>query len=345
MRLTTHSPSKLSVLLFVCLLLVGSAANAQHRKPRPNGQMSFDQLISSVDKLTKQGQYVPALALANKAVKIKPDDYRGHYYVAFALFKTNMLAEAEPVAVKSRELAPPEETANVERLVTAITSARLAQQIIATAEKALNDNDFETAAAQYEKAYEAVPAREELGFKAAEIYLQLKKPEKSLEISRQVLLKTATPITTSRANDLIAKAEAMQNQFAEERRLQAEKEERARQQQQAREAQARRDQQAREESERRQREQEAREARRAEIQQKIDDLTQELESETHLAEISEDALANMQNNYQGCLSRGEIGCPILKIGVDKFERDARQHRRKVQQLEREISRLESQRPD
>ncbi len=344
MRLTIPNFSTFSVMVLVCLLLLGNSASAQHRKPRQNGPMSYDQLISSADKLVKQGQYVGALALANKAVKINPNHFKGHYYVAFVLFKTNMLEQAEPSAVKSRELAPPEEIENVERLIAAIKGAEQARENIATAEKALNDNDFETAAAQFEKAYQAMPAREDLGFKAAEIYLQLKRPEKSMEISRQLLLKTGAAVTTSRANDLIAKAEAMQNQIAEENRLQAEREERARQQQQAREAQARREQQAREENARRQREQEAREARRAEIEEKIEDLRRELETTIHAAETSEDALADMQNNYQGCLSRGEFGCPILKIGVDKFERDARTHRRKAQQLEREISRLEAQRP-
>lgn len=345
----------LSAAVFLaCALTFSTAVQGQQgtkRKSIPRSPVSYEQLVNSADKLVRQGRYVQALAVANKAIKIKPEDYKGHYYVAFSLFKSDMLAEAKPVAEKARELAPPDAVQDVERLVTAIGGAEQSKEKLAAAEKALNDSDFATAAVQYDEAYRAMPTREDLGFKAAEIYLRLNNPQKSLDICRELLLKANAAATTSRANNLIAQAEALQSKIAEDNRLEAERQERVRREREEREERARREQQAREreqqareEREERQRQEQARQAKRAEIRQKIEDLRDEVERETSAAEMSEEYLERMQTDYQNCLSRGDVACGILKIGVDKFQRDAREHRRKVAQLEREISRWQSQLP-
>lgn len=350
----TTRPLRLFVL-FVCFQLLACGFAQETLGQRQNrtrvratstasrvGTESYEQMITNADKLVRQGQYVRALAIANKAMKAKPEDYKGYYYAAFALLKSDLLAEAKPLAAKSKELAPPDASSDVERLVDAITSAEEGREHVGTGERASNDGDFASAAEAYAKAYSLMPSREDLGFKAVDLYLQLKQPEKSIELAKQILLKTSKPESSRRANDVITKAEATRNQIAEDNRQRDEREQQATRDREARNERARREQEAREERDQRRQEETAQQARREEIKGKIEGLRQEMDSEQSLVESREEAASRMENDYQNCLSRGEVTCGFLKIGVDKFRRDVSEHKRKVAQFEREISRLESQ---
>jgi formylglycine-generating enzyme required for sulfatase activity len=149
-------------LIFIVPALFALTVRAQ--------QDPYERAIERADNFTRQGQFVEAPAAAQAAIGLNPNRFQGHYYAAFALYRRGLLDEAEPIAKRALELAPPESKPDAQRLVDAIAKRRTFAAQVQAADQALNDGLIAKAAAAYTKAWEATPESQDIGLKAAQLW-------------------------------------------------------------------------------------------------------------------------------------------------------------------------------
>jgi tetratricopeptide (TPR) repeat protein len=186
--------------------------------PKP---LTFEQMIFNTQDLLNRNDFAKAFEQAKSAISANPENYLGYYFASQALFVLNNLAEAKNYANESlTRLANPStqtlanlpsvEKSEIERLLLNISNLQAGTEFLKLAEEAIQKGNEKEAAEKFEKAYQFLPNREEIGIRAARIYLfNLEKPAKSIEILKLVLLRTADNTSESIrvAAELLEKAQ------------------------------------------------------------------------------------------------------------------------------------------
>lgn len=153
----------------VCMLLL---ATAWFALPGQAQQSADEQAVNRADDLVRQGKFVEALSAAQKAIRLNPNQFKAYYYAAFALYRRDLLNQAKSYAQQALERAPAADKADVQRLLDAIASKEGFTEQVRIGDEALEQGLIAKAATAYTRAWEAVPAREDIGLKAAKLWVE-----------------------------------------------------------------------------------------------------------------------------------------------------------------------------
>ena len=135
----------------------------------------------------EEDKFLDGLGAAQEAVRAAPQNYLGHYYVAYAQLGLSQYESAAAAANRALGLAPADSKEGVAKLVEAIKLRSQAGGITKAAEEALSEGLNAKAARLYEQAWNAGRDNPELGLKAAEIYMgALKQPLDAGRVLQQV---------------------------------------------------------------------------------------------------------------------------------------------------------------
>lgn len=172
MRCKKIVPS-LGLLLFPLIALAAGADNqAQVRK---------------AEQLIKQGKYMEAFAAAREAVRLDGGDASGYYLAAMALYRQDLIEEAEKYAEGAVYRTSAEKRPAAENLLHEIGNKKQFHQQVAQGDQALKAGIYASAAASYSEAWRRVPAREEIGLRAARLWCEkTQDPKEGALIYRQL---------------------------------------------------------------------------------------------------------------------------------------------------------------
>jgi hypothetical protein len=166
----------------------------------------FDSLIARARQQAQAEQFLDCLATAQDAVKADPQNYKGYYYAALALYRDDKLEEAQPFLEQARAKAGSESQATVGKLAEAIGYRRTALVEIKAGDDAMNDGLAGKAAQAYQRAWEAGRLNPAIGLKAANLYAErLNAPLAAAQILRQILDKFPNSKPGEDAAGLLAK--------------------------------------------------------------------------------------------------------------------------------------------
>jgi formylglycine-generating enzyme required for sulfatase activity/tetratricopeptide (TPR) repeat protein len=151
-------------------------------------QQDYGTLISQAREQLQNERFVEALASAKDAVRLNPEDFRGHYYLATAYMTLGRFEDAATAAARAKQLAPESSAAAVEKLIQTIATNRQGEGKAAAAEAALADGMMAKAAKLYREAWDAQHTKPELGLKAADLFAnRLGEPVTAAQILREVV--------------------------------------------------------------------------------------------------------------------------------------------------------------
>jgi tetratricopeptide (TPR) repeat protein len=139
--------------------------------------------VEKADTLLQAQEYDGALTAAEHAVRLQPEWFKGHYYVAYSLYKQGKLNAALPHANQAQKLAPAQSQGDVVKLVNAITKKQAVASQIKAGDEAMEAGLVAKAARLYTDVWEANPENDEVGMKAALLWVdRLKRPEEAVKI-------------------------------------------------------------------------------------------------------------------------------------------------------------------
>lgn len=165
------------VLLLVALIMISSPAK---------GAVDYDGLIAQANQAVKSGAFVEALDNAVRAIRLDDHRFEGYYYAAFAFYQRGMTADAEQYAKGALERTSPEYRPNVDLLIAAIRGKGQFENKLHAGEEAESKNFVQKAAVNYEEAWTLVPARSDIGLRAAKLYGQLGQRTRGARILRDI---------------------------------------------------------------------------------------------------------------------------------------------------------------
>lgn len=100
-------------------------------------QQANDVQVEASKQLLSEERYIEALAVAQDALRVAPDDYRASYYVAMAYMGLQQYDAAEAQASRALDQAPASARASVEKLIFTIQSLKQGNQDVGAADAAL----------------------------------------------------------------------------------------------------------------------------------------------------------------------------------------------------------------
>ncbi|MCE1228928.1 MAG: hypothetical protein LWX11_05515, partial [Firmicutes bacterium] len=163
-----------------CLLILTGVASVLHAEDP----------VLQARKLIEAGDFVGGLAAAKSAIRQHPSGYKGYYYASLALLRIGQLAEAGAMAQKAQACAPPEASAGIQKLVSAIASEGHAKGALTEGDEALAKGQTANAAEAYQRAWQATYQEPEAGVKAAALFMRrLGKLETGAQICQELLQK------------------------------------------------------------------------------------------------------------------------------------------------------------
>lgn len=166
--------------------------------------MDYSALIGAADVAIKQGDYIGALANAQKALRQDSERFEAYYFCAFALFKRDLLDEATPLANDASRRAPADQKADVQRLLDAISKRRDVIGLIRSGEEALSQGLVPRAAATYREAWMKSMADPAIGLKAADLSIKSGDFPAAATVLRSLAERAIDAGATQRANQLLA---------------------------------------------------------------------------------------------------------------------------------------------
>lgn len=144
-------------------------------------------LVNSARAQLESDKYIEALATAKDAVRAKPNDFLGHYYVAMAFMGMGRFDDAETSVSRALQLVPESKKTGVEKLARTINTRRHGTTSGQEADAAFAEGLIGKAAILYEQAWAAGKEKPELGLKAANLYVErLNQPVDAARVLRQV---------------------------------------------------------------------------------------------------------------------------------------------------------------
>src|SRR5262249_8002574 len=158
----------------------------------------FDTAIGLAKSYAVGGRNREALVEAEKAIRINPARFEGHYYAAMALLRQDLLADADKYSQQALRLAPEDRRKDVDQLVAALKPQQLVQQKERKAERARADRRMGTGRTPDVDGFELNPLRADLGLAGARLWLTLREPGRAARIYRRLAV----------GPDMAARAEA-----------------------------------------------------------------------------------------------------------------------------------------
>jgi formylglycine-generating enzyme required for sulfatase activity len=181
--ITLFNPRGLRTALTCLALIFAASAPGLGRL----GAQDATAAIRQAKGFLEEDKFLDGLAAAQEAVRAAPQNYLGHYYVAYAQLGLSQYESAAAAANQALTLAPADSKEGVAKLVEAIKLRSQAGGITKAAEEALSEGLNAKAARLYEQAWNAGRDNPELGLKAAEIYMgALKQPLEAGRVLQQV---------------------------------------------------------------------------------------------------------------------------------------------------------------
>src|SRR5262245_23525026 len=159
----------------------------------------FDTAIGLAKSFVAGGRNREALVEAEKAIRISPSRFEGHYYAALALLRQNVLADADKYGQQALRLAPQDRRKEVDQLLSTIRLQLQVQQKEEKADEARAVGRIFLAASLYLEAFELDPLRPDLGLNGARLWLTLREPGRAARIYRRLAVGV----------DMAVRAEAM----------------------------------------------------------------------------------------------------------------------------------------
>jgi len=158
----------------------------------------FDTAVSLAKSYVAGGRNREALVEAEKAIRINPSRFEGHYYAAMALLRQDLLADADKYGQQALRLVPEDRRKDVDQLVAAIKLQLQVQQKEQKAEEARTAGRMYLAATLYLEGFELNPLRADLGLAGARLWLTLRELGRAARIYRRLAV----------GPDMAARAEA-----------------------------------------------------------------------------------------------------------------------------------------
>jgi tetratricopeptide (TPR) repeat protein len=151
-------------------------------------QQANDVQVEASKQLLSEERYIEALAVAQDALRVAPDDYRASYYVAMAYMGLQQYDAAEAQASRALDQAPASARSSVEKLIFTIQSLKQGNQDVGAADAALAEGLIGKAARLYEDGWAAGRNAPDYALKAAELYAdRLSQPVDAARVLRQVM--------------------------------------------------------------------------------------------------------------------------------------------------------------
>jgi tetratricopeptide (TPR) repeat protein len=135
--------------------------------------MRLFRLISKIIGLLQDGKFNEALPSAMDAVRLEPNRYEGQLYLGIIRFRQDALTDANELLQKALGLAPEDRKAKVRETLEFVTKARQFNDAIAAADQALKQGLNGRAARAYTDAWKLGVDRDDVGLKAATLWLQI----------------------------------------------------------------------------------------------------------------------------------------------------------------------------
>jgi tetratricopeptide (TPR) repeat protein len=321
-----RSSIRSSSIILQLILLLSPHLVAQTKQAASRPAATFDGSISLADKLVRDGNFAQALIAAQRAIHLRPSDYRGYYYASFSLLKRQLLDEAQSFEEQGREKAPPDKQPDFDRLAKSIANSRESLAAIHAADRAVVDGSFQIAADSYSKAYEASPAEEQVGLKAAQIYLvRLNQPQLARTLLQELLLRTNDQAVYKQATDLLSKADEAAKQMEAQQQAQAQ-----------RVAVAKRATEIASEVD-------DLRTKRSNLADDLDQIDSDISTAQEMAEHDDENAQNLEDSATGAFGAvAEHGAQQARAEAEKQRREVRRLKNKKAEIQTEIRSIDSQ---
>jgi tetratricopeptide (TPR) repeat protein len=164
----------------------------------------YESALRKADVHMKRGEFVEALSVAQEAIKLDERRFEGHHSAALALYYQESVDQAARYAQAAMARAPEDQRAMVERLIDAIGKKRTYWERVRAGDQAVAKGYTTKAAAEYTEAWRAMPARAEVGLKAARLWEQIQEFTEGAKILRAVAKQAKEPAVVRGAQRLLA---------------------------------------------------------------------------------------------------------------------------------------------
>lgn len=164
----------------------------------------YESALRKADVHMKRGEFVEALSVAQEAIKLNDQRFEGHHSAALALYYQESVDPAARYAQAAMARAPEDQRAMVERLIDAIGKKRTYWERVRAGDQAFAKGYATKAAAEYTEAWRAMPARAEVGLKAARLWEQIQEFTEGAKILRAVAKQAKEPAAVREAQRLLA---------------------------------------------------------------------------------------------------------------------------------------------
>lgn len=163
----------------------------------------FDTAVGLANGFLAGGRNKEGLAEAQKAIRLIPARFEGHYFSAMALLRQNLAVDADKYAREALRLAPADRRKDVESLLSAIRLHIQVAEKEERAEEARAGGKVFLAATLYLEGFELSPVRADLGLAGARLWLTLGEPGRAARIYRRLIVGD-DPVARSEASRQLA---------------------------------------------------------------------------------------------------------------------------------------------
>jgi tetratricopeptide (TPR) repeat protein len=174
----------------------------------------FDTAVGMAKGFVAGGRNREALVEAQKAIRMNPSRFEGHYYSAMALLRQDLVADADKYAQQALRLAPEDRLKEVDQLVSAIKLQLQAQQKEEKAEEARASGRIFLAATLYLEGFELNPLRVDLGLAGARLWLTLREPGRAARIYRRLAVAADTAVRAEAVRQLANLASSLADEWS-----------------------------------------------------------------------------------------------------------------------------------
>ena len=158
-----------SVALVVFVLLLPSSCKHQASVPSE----SYDAIVSRGFGYFQQQKFQESFAEAGKAINLDANRYEGYFLAGISMYKLDQLDSATIYFQKALSRAPEEQKAKVQEALTTAAHKREFLVHMRSAQEANATGLRAKAALEYTAAWNLLDVRDDAGFRAAELWVQL----------------------------------------------------------------------------------------------------------------------------------------------------------------------------
>lgn len=167
-------------------------------------QNSYDSQVNEAFELFKQGKYQDALNKALQATQLNNDRYDAYYVAGLTLYKLDSLDAATESFKKALDKAPEDTKQKVKEAIKAVDDKKIYLEHIRAGDQAFKDSLFAKAAQEYSLAWEIIPMREDIGVKAAQLWIKRQEYLKSAKILNYLISHTNDKTIAEKARSMLA---------------------------------------------------------------------------------------------------------------------------------------------